>query len=379
MTYDACIIGSSPISLLAAIKLSQSNQKVVVIEKEPSIGGAWSTEQIDFLNGTRIETACHLVEYYDKVYERLSKLSGVKFKVCEPQPIKLFKNHQKKTYFSIRDLFLELVQQIFLFIALLMIRSANLLFRRKIKRGKNLHLGEVLSQIKRIVIYRIRGSHRFKGIMEPEFGYQNFLEQLKTRIEAENVHLLFAEFQDVHVLGDNLLSVDLDGRQIRAKKLYLSESTEVSKDSNVFRLLGLSGNSKKQKYWHVVVELNHQNQRSIPSYIHFSGDKLFHRLTTDHHLNSSVGKSIFLLQMNKDPESIRVEDVQVKMSEVLASFQIFLEPMDFKIHKGFEREFFSSSANSMLYKSKGHGHIIVMPSIGDLAKNFAINPMLMGD
>ena len=65
--YDACVVGTSPISLLTAIKLSKSKKKVIIVEKDSVNGGAWSNERIIQLGGARLETACHFhktTEYY---------------------------------------------------------------------------------------------------------------------------------------------------------------------------------------------------------------------------------------------------------------------------------------------------------------------------
>lgn len=364
--------------MLAAIKLSQGNKKVILVEKEVALGGAWASAKIDFIDGTALETACHLVEHYDDVYERISELSGVDFKVCRPQPVKILGNNHPKKYFSRINFLLELLQQTFHLITLLLIRISNFFLGSKIKRGSSLTPADLFEKIRIILVHRIHGMYKFKGIMEPEFGYQDFMERLESRISEANVVKIHDEFRDVHVLRDNQLRVTLESRQIKVKNLYLSESTEFRTDTNIASLIG-ARDSNKKKYWHIVIEVGIQTCRVIPTYIHFPGNQIFHRLTTDHYLNSSVGKNIFLLQSHIDPDLIREETIVEKIQGVFTSFKIFIRPVDITIHSVLEGEFYSSREKSMLYNSKSHEHIRIIPSIGDLARNFAINPLFRSD
>lgn len=273
--YDACVLGSSPISLLTALQLVKFGKRVVLIEKESRFGGAWSSKRMHGLGEVEIESACHLIEHYSRVYELISNLSGVAFTVCDPQPIKIFPNGRRRTYFSKRDPIVELIQQSAVLIGLVLIRIYNRLLTGKITRGQFLSFGSIFERIKWILRYRIPGAISYKGIMEPESGFTRFVHQLKIEAQNRNVALVHDELLDIERLPGGIFQLALGKSQILVQEVYLPESTELREEAGVTKLLGLSADSSKSSYWHTVVEIQAKQLTSVPNYIHFPGDVFF--------------------------------------------------------------------------------------------------------
>ena len=83
--YDNIIIGSSPASMVEAICLTYRGKKVLVLEKNDRIGGAWST--IDFPEGENFEANCHILLGSRKAYSVMNFFLGWSMHIIKPQPM----------------------------------------------------------------------------------------------------------------------------------------------------------------------------------------------------------------------------------------------------------------------------------------------------
>ena len=70
--FDSVVIGSSPQLMLTAIDLVQKGERVLVIEKSSSLGGAW--RGTSFSSYDDVEIGPHFVKPYKNVYEQLIKM-----------------------------------------------------------------------------------------------------------------------------------------------------------------------------------------------------------------------------------------------------------------------------------------------------------------
>ena len=75
LTVDAVIIGTSPVLLIEGLLRSRFGQKVVFVEANDEIGGAWSLTEC--LGVRDIEAACHLIVNYQGVYKFLAVICGI--------------------------------------------------------------------------------------------------------------------------------------------------------------------------------------------------------------------------------------------------------------------------------------------------------------
>ncbi len=82
--YDKILIGSSPASMMEAISLSHKGNRVLVIEKNDRIGGAWST--IDLPEGKNFEANCHILLGSKEAYTVMNNFLGWSMEYVRPQP-----------------------------------------------------------------------------------------------------------------------------------------------------------------------------------------------------------------------------------------------------------------------------------------------------
>lgn len=373
-TYDACVIGTSPISLLAALKLAASDKKIIIVEKNKNYGGAWSITNLSNFDGLEIETACHLIEHYSGVYQKISKLSGVPFKYCHPQPVKI-KDGKISSYFTAITILKEILTPISILLILPFIRVINLISPVKINKGRYLNYKNLLNNVLFKIKHRVPSILSFKGIMEPHFGYARFVKVLLDKVRSSNIEIIDAEFIDYCSCRSGLVDVLLSRGTISTRKLYLTESIEVGKGSSIFNNINANKTFKKNKYWHIVIEVNGFIGDNVPSYIHFPDDKILHRMTKDGQVNARFNKNLFLLQTRADPFALNEKEIKSRVIEILALFNVSAVEKNIIFHDVFERLFYSFRRVPPLYNFKSKNNVVFISSIGDLARNIATNTL----
>lgn len=372
--FDACIVGTSPISLLAALKLAEDNKKIIIIEKSAVYGGAWSAENLSRFDGFETETACHLIEHYTGVYNKISNLSGVPFKYSNPQPVKI-REGKAVSYFSLSTICKELIIHILILFVLPIIRITNLISPIKIKKAKGINYKLILNSILFNLRYRLPSILSYKGIMEPKYGYADFLKKLLDRVKSNDIEIIDAEFIDFYPQQSKLVDVNHDKGRICARKLYITESIEVGIESNIFNITRLDKTFKKNRYWHMTIEVNAFIGKSVPSYIHFPDDTILHRMTKDNTLNAKLNKNLFLIQVREDPSTLNLNKLKSSVIKTLSIFDVTTNEEDVFFYDVFEGNFYPSRRLPPFYKSQSANHVVIIPSIGDLARNIATNTL----
>jgi hypothetical protein len=86
---DDIVIGSSPLMILRALDLASQRRRVIVLEKEEVLGGAWySPPRVGF---SCVEAGVHLIENRRAVY-RILENAGVELSVAEPAEFGVWKS-----------------------------------------------------------------------------------------------------------------------------------------------------------------------------------------------------------------------------------------------------------------------------------------------
>ncbi len=84
MTYDAVVVGSSPVCLAEAAYLGMLGKRVLLAEKADRLGGAWSTVEIP--GYTRVEFGAHLIGSYAELYRKMNRYFGLTMEPLAAQP-----------------------------------------------------------------------------------------------------------------------------------------------------------------------------------------------------------------------------------------------------------------------------------------------------
>ena len=92
--YDSIIIGSSPVSILEAIYRAEQNDRVLLVEKAPGLGGAWRTEPCFGLRGVEVSPHVMLPNRY--AYRIISEKLGVAMKPMLPPPVYIINGRKRK-------------------------------------------------------------------------------------------------------------------------------------------------------------------------------------------------------------------------------------------------------------------------------------------
>lgn len=81
--FDVAVVGTSPVSLLEAIYHGVQNKRVLILEKDPSCGGAWKS--LDVCGVLNADLGCHLLGSNAKIKNFFESYFGCYF-VCLEHP-----------------------------------------------------------------------------------------------------------------------------------------------------------------------------------------------------------------------------------------------------------------------------------------------------
>ena len=82
--YDAVIVGTSPMSMIAALAERVAGKRVLMVDGADEVGGTWKTTEL--LGYSNVELGCHELDAIKSVYRLLEDL-GIPLAVMDPQPV----------------------------------------------------------------------------------------------------------------------------------------------------------------------------------------------------------------------------------------------------------------------------------------------------
>jgi hypothetical protein len=378
-TTKCVVLGSSPISVLIAIKLANEGKRVTIVEKNEKYGGAWKSAKIDDTLIT--ESACHLIEHYHDVYGIISELSGIKFEYYNPQPIKIYNDGQEELYTDKREFKSLLLNHLKIFIKIPtigMIKLLNIVLpkRMRISKVDRISYNDLKSMVNTLLFFIRHKAPAFlsyNGLMHPVCGFTYFADTLIRNAKAAGVEVICDEISNIEIQGNENLISFRSGGCIVCKMLYLPESSELMTVKSIEKVLGSLKKISKTTYWHILIILhNNIDQYKVPRYIHLPDNIFFHRITSDRRRLKNSGFQ-FLMQTRFNPAN-NMYDLKAIISEILLKTRICSENPQFDIIKVFSEELLASKKDCIFRSARVYNTITVFPSIGDLARNIAINP-----
>ena len=378
-TINSIVVGTSPISILIAISLVKSGRNVLIIEKNNYFGGAWKSFKIK--DGIVSETSCHLIEHYRNVYRIIEDISDIKFRYCTPQPIKLYNSGKRELYTNQRQFFRELYNQLLTLFKIptsIIIQSINRLLpqEKRINKGSGINKAAakfIWDRFVFFILHRVPAYITFKGIMEPSCGYTHFIEHLIANAKKEGIVFLQDEVCAVSLAKDsNILNLK-SGVQVECEKLYIPESLSLTNLDGLVEVFGSLSKIKLTSYWHILITLhNASHPEMVSSYIHLPDNTLFHRITLDKNHISKEGQQL-LIQARFNPQ-LR-SDLNELISDLLLHANICISLPNFTLRQIFSECLIASKRDCMFTSGvQKNDAIEVFPSIGDIARNIAINP-----
>lgn len=345
--YDYVFIGSSPLSLIHALKGIDEDSKVLIISKKNQVGGCWSWQK---QGGLEYECAAHLIEAIPGVYELLQEVSGVKFINALAQPERQFCGiiNFKLRYFSKYFLLGALAKILVELISSLILRRQEEFFNSKIKLKHwiNVNFVQLFMNLPKVKI--------------PESGYVNFIKGLIKSCKEKGMNFQNAYVNECIDAGGNWFLTGSNGEEFIGKHLVLSSSVAMTETSSKDKLI--AGNEHLKNRLSVILEVEDQYKLRPFSYVSLFNHKYIHRVVdvTDK-LKSpkGVGHYLFELSMTKeDLQKLSFEDV----CEIASSSRLFKKKT--YAHLRFSSNFeYSIITNNI----KSRERLTILDSFGNLA------------
>ena len=164
--WDSIIVGSSPLLLIEAIYLSRSGLKVLILEENKQLGGAWG--RLDTSEFPYLDIGCHYFDISRRAYEFLHSKIGLELVPFRPQPQFAYRN----------ILFPYDCRQVIRFI-----RNLKLAY-------KNRSLQPFVSNIIQDENYRLRMFPFIKTFLYPLGGSHELITRLTAYAQENNVTIL---------------------------------------------------------------------------------------------------------------------------------------------------------------------------------------------
>jgi hypothetical protein len=365
--YDSIVIGSSPIGVMLAIKLSKNGEKVGLIESSSNVGGAWKKEYFEGIGET--ECACHLIEFQANAYRILEEVFEIEFCPMNPQPIKIYPNGKREKYTTRTKIISDFARQCALILALIIIRIL------KIKLGRNLKLPELYSNACFIFKYRVLYLLKFKGIEAPKGGYEAFASKIHEQIVKNKVNIEKGKANSLSISSNGKYIIKNDNDIIlSAKKIYLSESIILEYYPKFLPYR----NKLKNPYWHVIVSVNSSEIKIKQQYIHLPNDAKFHRITS---LKPTVNnketneRKYFLVQTRSEIDNI--DTIVKEIENLFEKCGIKKKGVEVRGHEIIVDKYFSNEDEAQLIPGIYNNSLHVIKTVGDLARCMILNEKIL--
>ena len=290
--FDYIIIGSSPLLLLEAIKLSKKGDSILMIERGKELGGAWVNSPL--LGLEEVEVTCHLLESYKGVYNFLEEEFNIEFREMTPMPRKYYNQWVNIDYNSvINPLYDELIkviaivkQSVFSFLYFFFDQKKAHLEFVKIKRniesfeGGSTRIFNSLSK-RHPILYFAKGSGDF--LRKLVLSLDNVI--LEKGMEVEKI-----EIKKSHIeltTGKGLF---------HSNNIIISQGVKVQQIVKGENVLGFIPIKKERQHVHVLVE---GLARKYFSYLEFRYNPIYHRVSdiTEYTQGIKKGKRLLLFEL----------------------------------------------------------------------------------
>lgn len=351
--------------ILYALRARQRGNSVILIEQENVIGGAWSVgNHLLGSNEVLHENSCHLIEWYKDAYELIESITGIKFIILEPQPIKVWCNGKSESYMSRKNILLNTFSTLRSLIFSIIKRCIIFLgYNRRDGFNKVRFMHNSFANFKAQIIYRLLHINKFHGMRIPEGGYVNFINNISKQLDFQGVNVLSGRAENLLFKKDGSGSVVFGNETIYASKIVLGESTVL----NNFNCYDFNFTD----YHHILIALKASEVICRNSYIHFPDHPEFHRITyvEDSIDENGVNISIFLIQLRNPTENI--DKLKYNFEEIQNLYKIANSLSYFKILKNINSKYLSKNSDGGWYNFDNNGPL-VLKTIGDFSRNMVL-------
>lgn len=288
--YDDIVVGSSPLMLLQALKLSASGRRVCVVERLARVGGVWRTAPLGLHD--EVEIACHLVEDFPGVYRYLEKVSGIPFIKLDDQPIRVLKNGRVFRYSSRTTLILGALWAV--------AQLGRYYARRKMGRqtDEDTERSHALTRkVADFFSYHLPIALRGSTIKAPEQGFAAFVSALQQRCRDSDIRFVQSDVSSIHRTeqGSWCLAGN-EGTCLKANQVHCTTSANLrSTDPGRFESVAASEAMSRS----LVVEIQLSALLNRVSYAAFWNDPDVVRISRIDRPSSQRTGLLYLLQLRR--------------------------------------------------------------------------------
>ena len=278
--FDHVIVGSSPLMLMLARRLSADGLSVMVLSRKGEKGGAWRSLSLG--SDMVAEAACHLIEPIPNVYPLLEQYSGERFVPQVPQPYRSLGVKLQLDYQGPANRALTLSS--------LLVTAAISLIRNLAGTRDPLmeiKIGKAWAALASLQAY-VRGGGQ---VQVPVSGYAAFVAKLQNAAVAAGVQFEDAELVSVERKGEHLW-LDCGSLSFVCHRLEVTASVSFRDDGK--RLIPMTG--KPAKRTSVFVQIQGDAVRKAFSYITFNGGAPLKRMCLLDVVGSD-GRSVCLIEL----------------------------------------------------------------------------------
>lgn len=355
--------------MLFALKACAEGKTVCILEESASLGGAWSLDKSRFYDKEIVhENACHLIEWYLGGYELLEELSGVKFVLCKPQPVKVKKSGVVVPYTTKKSIMIDYLligRSLIYGVIKLILSTFSFIYSRAEA------INQIFSALDRLrfdMRNRVLGITDYRGIFLPEGGYSNFVLKLIEKIDSTGVTIQRYKVKKVMKNNSKNWTIHVEnGETLQCLEVMVGQSSDLVKVSD-----NVTTPNRYSKYHHILISLPACDVLIRNSYVHFPDNKFFHRITfiEDISVDQINKKSIFLLQLRSAFK--KDYDLLNELSRVNNFYRFALSFNGFELIKIIDSKYVSSTNDSGLcpYYSSD---FFILRTIGDLSRNLVAN------
>ena len=265
--FDDIVIGSSPLMIIKAIQLAKRGRSVILIDRNFFFGGNWNTLKLK--NKDKVETACHLIEFFPGIYDLLEEYADMRFTVLNPQPIRVFNKFFKMSYSSN---FLTIITGLRLIMGL--IKSyIDLWTGFKKDYNEIINFRNKLYSYKKYQIKNIFFNNKIKG---PIDGYVAFIDKLVENACKEKVYFLNMNVQKLKLINKKWYIISENKKKICSNNIHVTTSTNLKLITpGNFSADNLELKEKKS----VIVDIKNTDIKFTQSYIAFWNNPLISRIS----------------------------------------------------------------------------------------------------
>lgn len=266
------ILGTSPVLLLEGLFRARSGQRVLFLEANDELGGAWAATGAFGLRD--VEGACHLMVNYRGVYEFLSEYCGIPMEICRPEPV-VWRNGAFSPFNTSLDVLRRSLGLAARLAAVALIRGIEWLSGNRWRFGgtRDFSFQRTARNLLKRRLHPFLASAAKRAICYPVGGSPAMLRQLREELERLGAQFHAAEAKSLLVREDGVEIGFENAESIRVRRLVTSESCAVA----CVRTEEASRHFAIRRRTHPVLVMKVDLDSAILSYAEFPFDPLIER------------------------------------------------------------------------------------------------------